>query len=160
MNFNKKNAYWFLLSALIVLTDQLSKHIANTHLMLHESFHVVSFFNIMLNYNPGVAFSWLSNVHGWQVYLLALVSLVISILLSIWLLRLPCSQKLLGVGLSLVIGGALGNFIDRITLGYVIDFFDFHIADWHYATFNIADSAVCIGVALMIFQSLRGKNLD
>ncbi len=145
---------WFSLSIIIILFDQITKYFANHYLTLNEPFFVLPFLNFTLNYNPGAAFSFLGNADGWQVYLLAGISIVVSIVIFIWLMRTQRSDWLQAFALSLLLGGACGNLIDRIRFSYVIDFIDFHIKNWHFATFNIADSAISVGAFLLIIKLL------
>lgn len=145
-----RNLVWLWVSALVVLLDQASKTFAQHLLSYEHPVKLTSFFNLTLNYNFGAAFSFLGNAGGWQVYFLSSVAVIVSVILFVWLLRLTRRESLKALGLSLVIGGAIGNMIDRFRFGYVVDFFDFHIKGWHYATFNVADSAVCLGAFFLI----------
>lgn len=148
-----KNAWpWLLLSVIVIAIDQLSKLYLNAHLTLGQPVEVLPFFNLTLAYNTGAAFSFLGEQAGWQIWVFASISLVVSIILMVWLLKTPRSEALLACSLSLILGGAVGNSIDRVLYGYVIDFADFHIGSWHFATFNVADSAVCIGAGLLIIH--------
>ena len=150
----KKALLWLWLSVFIITIDQLTKYLVLHYLKFGRTVKNFSWLNLTLNYNTGAAFSFLSTESGWQVYFFSLISSIVIIFLVIWLSRIQRSDKWRAVGFSLIIGGALGNFIDRVCLGYVIDFIDFHIKNWHYATFNIADSAICVGVFLLIINSV------
>lgn len=141
---------WLWLSVFIITIDQLTKYLVLHYLTFGSTVKNFSWLNLILNYNTGAAFSFLSTESGWQVYFFSLISLIVVIFLIVWLSRTQRSDKWRALGFSLIVGGALGNFIDRVRLGYVIDFMDFHIKNWHYATFNVADSAICIGVFLLI----------
>jgi signal peptidase II len=141
---------WLWLSALVFVLDQLSKQWVLKHLMLGGVTRWCGFFNLRLAYNPGAAFSFLGDASGWQRGFLAALTIVILIMLVEWLRRAGHRSTLFSASLSLIIGGAVGNLVDRIRLGYVIDFFDFHISDWHFATFNVADSAISVGVILLL----------
>ncbi|MFV9988812.1 MAG: signal peptidase II [Coxiella endosymbiont of Dermacentor nuttalli] len=141
---------WLWLSVFIITIDQLTKYLVLHYLTFGSTVKNFSWLNLTLNYNTGAAFSFLSTESGWQVYFFSLISLIVVIFLIVWLSRTQRSDKWRALGFSLIVGGALGNFIDRVRLGYVIDFMDFHIKNWHYATFNVADSAICIGVFLLI----------
>jgi signal peptidase II len=121
---------------------------------------VIPFFNLTLLHNTGAAFSFLSEAGGWQRWFFALVALIISAVILLWLKRLPRDKVWLAVALALVLGGALGNVWDRITLGYVIDFLDIYYQGWHWPAFNIADSAISVGAAMLIIDSLRGERRD
>lgn len=145
---------WLLLAGLIIGLDQLTKHLAIQYLELYRPNEVLSWFNLTLAHNTGAAFSFLAGGSGWQRWFLTVVAVVICGVLLIWLWRLPHRARLLPTALSLVIGGAIGNLIDRIRFGYVIDFIDVHYADWHWPAFNLADSAIVIGVILLLIDSL------
>jgi len=155
MNTKIKKAWpWLWLSVLIITLDQLTKYLAVNHLEFGQPLSLLPFFNFTLNYNTGAAFSFLGGQSGWQVYLLAAISLVVVAILIVWLGRIKRTDTLMAIGIALIIGGALGNFIDRVRLTYVVDFLDFHINNWHYPTFNIADSAICVGAALLVLRAL------
>ena len=157
MNINKtkKNALpWLFLSLTIIILDQITKYFANKYLVLGQPVKIFPFFNFNLQYNPGAAFSFLGAATGWQIYLLAGISIAVIIGVLFWLYRTPRSDWLMAMSLSLIVGGAIGNLIDRIRLGYVIDFCDFHIKTWHFATFNVADSAISIGAVLLVVKLL------
>lgn len=108
-------------------------------------------------HNTGAAFSFLSSAGGWQQWLFIAIGIAISVAILHSLYRLPTYEKWQACGLALILGGAIGNIYDRIAYGYVIDFFDFHINSWHYATFNVADSAICFGVVIWLLRSLKSK---
>lgn len=150
----KKAWVWLWLSAFVVLLDQLVKYWAISHLSLGKPVVVLPFLNLSINYNPGAAFSFLGSANGWQVYFLSGISFVVAVALIFCLGRLRRNDVLMCMGISLIIGGAIGNFIDRVRLRYVIDYFDFHIHQWHFATFNVADSAICIGAFLLVLTFL------
>lgn len=150
----KKAWPWLWLSGFIILLDQLVKYLVIRHLIIGKPIVIVPFFNLSLNYNTGAAFSFLGEGSGWQVYFLAAISLAVALALTFWLGRVKRSDVFMGLGISLIIGGAIGNFIDRVRLNYVIDYFDFHVKSWHFATFNIADSAICIGAFFIIIKIL------
>ncbi len=148
---------YFGLTALVILLDQITKWMANTQLTMHEQNPVMPFFNFTLMYNYGAAFSFLSNAGGWQRWFFTIVAVAISIVLIVWLLRLKTHEKWLGFGLALVLGGAIGNVIDRVRLGYVIDFIQW-FAHWrgdtfYWPAFNIADAAILTGTALILLSS-------
>lgn len=133
----------------IIALDQLTKYLCNTMLAYNQPLQVFPGFDLLLVYNTGAAFSFLSEVGGWQRWILAGISLFVSVGISLWLWRLPRQQVMLGMALTLVLGGALGNLYDRVVLGHVIDFISVYFRDWRFATFNIADSAISIGAALL-----------
>ncbi|SFJ85945.1 signal peptidase II [Methylophaga sulfidovorans] len=148
---------WLNLSALVIVFDQLSKWWANSALELYQSIAVLPFFNITLAYNHGAAFSFLAAESGWQRWFFSGLAIVVSIILLFWLKRLKTDAKLEAASLALILGGALGNVIDRFVHGYVIDFLDVYYGTYHWPAFNVADSAICIGAILLIFDSFRNK---
>ena len=141
------------IATIILLLDQLSKWSALSNLQLGVPEPVLPFMNWLLLLNPGAAFSFLAQGSGWQRWFFTIVGLVACVYI-VWLLRKSQSDKLLCVALSLILGGALGNVLDRIMYGAVVDFIDLHYANWHWPAFNIADSAICIGAALIIWGEL------
>lgn len=149
---NKTALSWTWISLLIIILDQLTKYAITHHLT--EPKTLLPFLNLTLRFNPGAAFSFLGNASGWQIYLFSLISIVVSILLLTWLKSLNKNDWTTAIPLTFILGGAIGNLIDRIHYGYVIDFIDFHINHWHFATFNIADSFVSIGATLLIVKLL------
>lgn len=144
---------WFLLILVVIAIDQLTKNLILHHLNVGQPLRLLPFFNFTLSFNQGSAFGFLNQASGWQVAFLSLISIIIIILLLFWLLRLRYPNSWTACALSLVIGGAAGNLIDRLRLSVVVDFFDFHIGIWHYATFNVADSAIVIGVIMLLLQN-------
>jgi len=148
---------WSWVSLLVIILDQLTKLWASSALSYGEPVAVVPFFNLTLMHNTGAAFSFLSDAGGWQRWFFALVALVISAVILVWLKRLPSEKVLLALALALVLGGALGNVWDRIYLGYVVDFIDVYYNNLHWPAFNLADSAIFIGAVLLIIDSLRGE---
>jgi len=149
--------YYSLLIALVVLIfDLATKFWVESILSYGQHIAVTSFFNLVLTYNAGAAFSFLSEASGWQRWFLSGIAAVASFVI-IYLLHKYKTEKLFCLSLSLILGGALGNLWDRITLGHVVDFLDFYIGDYHWPAFNIADSAICIGAALLIIESFSNK---
>ncbi len=142
------------IATIILLLDQLSKWSALSNLQLGIPEPVLPFMNWLLLFNPGAAFSFLAQGSGWQRWFFTIVGLVACIYI-VWLLRKSQNDKMLCVALSLILGGALGNVLDRIMYGAVVDFIDLHYANWHWPAFNIADSAICIGAALILWGELR-----
>ena len=145
-----------------LLLDQLSKWSALSNLQMGVPEPVLPFFNWLLLFNPGAAFSFLAQGSGWQRWFFIILGLVACVYI-IYLLRKSLSDKLLCIALSLILGGALGNVLDRIMYGAVVDFIDLHYANWHWPAFNVADSAICIGAALIIWGELRksfGKSVQ
>ena len=147
---------WLAVSGAIVLLDQLTKYAISVNLAPREAVEVTSFFNLVLVYNRGAAFSFLASAAGWQRELFIGIALIASVWI-IWLLRRYPQQILFCAALALVLGGAVGNVIDRIVLGAVLDFLDFHAFGYHWPAFNVADSAIVIGVGLMLLDSLIGE---
>lgn len=147
-------AAWLLLALLVIVLDQWTKALAVANLELYRPVEVTSWFNLTLAHNTGAAFSLLATGGGWQRWLFIIFASGISIFLLIWLWRLPLAARALPVALMLLLGGAIGNLIDRVQLGYVIDFIDVHWRDNHWPAFNIADSAIVVGVTLMFIESL------
>ena len=142
----------FSLAGLVAVIDRLSKVISNANLVEGVPVQVFPGFDLLLAYNTGAAFSFLDDAGGWQRWFLTGISLGISIFITVWLTRIPRSQKLLGLSLALILGGALGNLYDRMLAGYVIDFISVYFRDYRFATFNIADAAISVGAALMVLD--------
>ena len=145
---------WFMLSALIVAADQLTKWLVLARFAPGERMELTSFFNLVLVFNKGAAFSFLSSAPGWQTPLLTAFALGAAVIVSVLLVRSP-ERRLFCTGLALVLGGAVGNVIDRLRLGQVVDFLDVHAAGWHWPAFNVADSAITVGAALLILDGFR-----
>ena len=148
---------WLGIAMIIVLLDQLSKITLSRMMVFGQSDTVTSFFNLVMVYNRGAAFSFLADQPGWQRYFFAGVSLLASLLI-IWMLKRHSGQRLFCWAMALILGGALGNLIDRIAYGYVIDFLDFHVGGFHWPAFNVADSAITLGAVLFILDELRRVN--
>ena len=144
---------WLWLSLLAVILDQGSKQAIDSSMLLHQSIAIMPYFNLTYVHNTGAAFSFLSEAGGWQRWFFAGLALVISGVIAVWLARLKQHETLLAVALSLVLGGAIGNLIDRLAYGYVIDFLDVYYQIWHWPAFNIADSSITLGVILMLAES-------
>ena len=144
---------WVALAALVVLIDQLTKIMIEHSFSFGEVRPITSFFNLALTYNKGAAFSFLANASGWQDEFLTAVGIGASLFI-LYLLARHGTQKLFSLALALILGGAIGNVIDRIAYGHVIDFLDFHVAGWHWPAFNVADSAIVGGAALLILDEL------
>lgn len=147
---------WYLLSLVVLVIDQWTKWLAETNLTFHEPVPVIEpFLNWTLAYNYGAAFSFLADAGGWQKWFFSGLALVMSVFLIGYLIKAPRQAKLLSTGLALVLGGAVGNLIDRLLHGHVIDFIHVHNADvWHYPIFNIADMGISIGVAMIVIDML------
>lgn len=147
-------AWWLAPSAAIVVLDLATKAWASAALRYGEAVEVTPFFNLVLVHNTGAAFSFLAGAGGWQRWFFSIVAVVISGVL-VWMLRKPGTGVLVSAALALVLGGALGNLYDRVTLGYVVDFVQLHAGGWYFPAFNVADSAITAGVVLLIWDSIR-----
>jgi signal peptidase II len=148
-------ASWLLLSAFVVLADQLSKAYIARHFLEFEFTRILAVLDITRMHNVGAAFSFLASASGWQRWVFIGLAVVVSIGITIWLFKLPRDvHALLAAGLALVLGGALGNVIDRIRLGYVIDFIHFHWDRAYFPAFNVADSAITVGAACLLLDAL------
>jgi len=145
---------WYALAIAVIVLDQLSKAWVGALLLPGEGVALTSFFNLVLVFNRGAAFSFLADADGWQKWFFVALALGISVYIAL-LLRRQAAERLLSTALALVLGGALGNVIDRLRFGAVVDFLDVHAAGWHWPAFNVADSAICVGVALLLWQQLK-----
>jgi len=144
---------WLWLSLIVLVLDQWTKIAVDGSMRLYESIALIPGFNLTYVHNTGAAFSFLSEAGGWQRWFFAAMALIISVVLTVWLYRLKSHETLLAVALSLVLGGAIGNLIDRLAYGYVIDFLDVYYQSWHWPAFNIADMAISVGVFLMLLEN-------
>ena len=145
---------WLAVAAAILVLDLATKAWVTSAFRYGEALEVTSFFNLVLVHNTGAAFSFLAGAGGWQRWFFTVVAIVISAVI-VWMLRKPGNPKLLSAALALVLGGAVGNLIDRVRLGYVVDFVQVHGAGYYFPAFNVADSAITVGVALLIWDGLR-----
>ena len=145
-----------IVASIVLMLDFVTKRWVEAALFYGEHIPLTSFFNLVLAYNAGAAFSFLSDATGWQRWFFSAIAARASVLI-VYLLRKHVAEKLFCVALSLVLGGALGNLWDRITLGHVVDFLDFHVGGYHWPAFNVADSAIFIGAMLLIIDSFRRK---
>jgi len=144
---------WITLAMAIALADQFTKWLLARSLAAGEVVHVTGFFNLVHVFNKGAAFSFLANAGGWQrVFFIGVTIAAVSLI--VYLLRRHGGDRLFCLGLALILGGALGNLWDRVMLGHVVDFLDFHAAGWHWPAFNVADSAITVGAALLILETL------
>lgn len=147
---------WLWLSAFVVLLDQATKVLVSSSLDLYERVVVLPVFEITRLHNEGAAFSMLADASGWQRWFFILLALVVSVVLMVWLRRIRTpEQTVLALGLSLVLGGALGNVIDRVWLGHVVDFIHVHWGQWYFPAFNVADSAITIGAGCLLLDAFR-----
>lgn len=145
---------WLLLVVVIVVLDQWTKYLADTRLDYGHPVELLSWFNLYLAYNTGAAFNFLSEAGGWQRWFFGAVAVVAIVVLIAWLRRLDARDWPLSLSLSLILSGAIGNLIDRIWLGYVIDFIQWHYRDWYWPAFNLADSAITAGVTVLVLRTL------
>ncbi len=150
---------WWLMLLVLVL-DQVTKQLVIANMQLFDSIELLPVFNLTYVRNYGAAFSFLSDAGGWQRWFFTLIAVVISIVLAIWLARSNKTQLKLNLALVFVLAGAIGNLIDRSLYGYVIDFLHLYYQNWHYPAFNIADSAICIGAALLIWDSFSSNEVE
>ncbi|MDH4284240.1 MAG: signal peptidase II [Gallionellaceae bacterium] len=147
---------WLSLAALIIVLDQASKLWISNHFSYGESLQVLAFFNLVLAHNTGAAFSFLNDAGGWQRWMFSAIAIVAAVWI-VRLLRQHAHETLFCLALALILGGALGNLIDRVAYGYVVDFLDFYWGGYHFPAFNVADSAISVGAALLILDSFRKK---
>lgn len=148
---------WLGIATIVILLDQITKIMITRMFVYGESHPVTSFFNLVLVYNKGAAFSFLASETGWQRYFFTAMGIAAALFI-IYLLKKHAGQRMFSWALSLVLGGAIGNVIDRVLYGHVIDFLDVHFGGWHWPAFNIADSAICVGAVLFIVDELRRVN--
>lgn len=146
---------WFGLAAAVVILDQLAKWWALAALPFRQPVELLPFFNLTLVFNRGAAFSFLAGAGGWQRLLFIGLALAIAAVLATWLARSAWRRRPLAATLALILGGAIGNVIDRVRFGHVVDFLDFHLAGWHWPAFNIADAAITVGAIGLLILSLR-----
>jgi signal peptidase II len=150
-----QNLWWLLIALVVLLADQVTKLLVIDSLTLYQRIPILPILDLVRLHNTGAAFSFLADASGWQNWLFTGVAVVASIGIVWWLIRLPSSgRKVLSLGLALVLGGAIGNVIDRALYGHVVDFILFYYEEWSYPAFNVADSAITCGVILILFDSL------
>jgi signal peptidase II len=148
---------WLGIAVIVVLLDQVSKITMSRLLVYGQSEMITPYFNLVMVYNQGAAFSFLANSGGWQRWFFSGLAFVVSLVI-IWMLYKNATQRLFCWALTLILGGAVGNLIDRVLYGHVIDFLDFHIGTLHWPAFNVADSAITVGAALFVLDELRRVN--
>lgn len=149
---------WAWISVLVIILDQVSKILADNFLHYHQPVDVMPFFNLTLMYNKGAAFSFLASAGGWQRWFFLVLTSVVSIFIFMWLKKLKPQQVLQYSALALILGGAIGNLIDRAIYGHVIDFIDVYYQQHHWPAFNIADSAIFVGAILLIYDTLKNPH--
>jgi signal peptidase II len=156
----KKNAglmLWLGIALVVVLLDQVTKITMSKLLLYGQSETITTYFNLVMVYNKGAAFSFLSDQPGWQRYFFTGVSVIASVFI-LWMLKRNPEQRLFCWALALILGGAIGNLIDRVAYGHVIDFLDFYVRGWHWPAFNVADSAITVGAILFVLDEFRRVN--
>lgn len=144
---------WLGVALLVIVLDQLTKALVVEQFMLHETRPVTSFFNLVRAHNSGAAFSFLASAAGWQRWFFIVLGIAASVFI-VWMLRRHPEQTLFCLAISLILGGALGNVIDRLRLGHVVDFVLWYWKDWHWPAFNVADSAITAGAVLLVVSGL------
>ena len=144
---------WLGLALLILIADQFTKVLILGYYKLGDATYVTSFFNVVRVHNAGAAFSFLANAGGWQRWLFTGIGIAAALFI-VWMLKSHAGQKLFSFALACILGGAIGNVIDRSLYGYVVDFLDFHYVGWHFPAFNIADSAISIGAVCLILDEI------
>ncbi|MGH8675818.1 MAG: signal peptidase II [Burkholderiales bacterium] len=147
-----KTVPWFAAAATIVAADRVTKLMMLEAFAPGERLQITGFFNLVLVFNKGAAFSFLAGASGWQTPVFAVVSGIAAVVITVLIARNSANRLLCGA-LALILGGALGNLWDRLAWGHVVDFLDFHVAGWHWPAFNVADSAICVGAGLLILES-------
>ena len=145
------------IALIILVVDLLTKRWVESSLFFGQQIPITSYFNLVLTYNAGAAFSFLSEESGWQRWFLSSIAVGASVFI-VYLLHKNKDQKLLCVSLSMILGGALGNLWDSITLGHVVDFLDFYVGSYHWPAFNVADAAIVVGASLLIIESFQHKD--
>jgi len=154
---------WLWLTAIFIVIDQVTKHLAVAYIQPHESINVMPFFDLVIRYNPGAAFSFLADQGGWQVVFFSTVSIIISLGILYWMYTIPAKNRWLSIALALILSGALGNLYDRLMLGKVVDFIDWYYEEHHWPAFNIADSVIMLGAVMMLldgFINPEEKKID
>ncbi|RLJ63591.1 signal peptidase II [Sulfurisoma sediminicola] len=157
-NWLPRPEIWFGLAAVVIGLDQATKLWVLAAFQPQESLAVLSFFDLVLVFNAGAAFSFLAGAGGWQKWFFVALAFVISAWIAV-MLRRHARDTLQSFALALVMGGALGNVVDRLRFGAVVDFLDFHVAGWHWPAFNVADSAITVGVLLLVLHSFIHKEM-
>jgi signal peptidase II len=157
-DLDKSQLKWLWLAVIAIVLDFVSKQMAESLLQYAQPVYVLPVFDLTLLYNKGAAFSFLANEGGWQRWFFTIIAVGVSAVLTVWLMKLKPSEKWLSIALALVIGGALGNLYDRLAYGHVIDFIHVHWDKTYFPAFNIADSAISIGAAMLLYESLFMQN--
>ncbi|GAB3034418.1 signal peptidase II [Bowmanella dokdonensis] len=158
-SFKQSGLRWLWLALLTIVLDQLTKIWVMDAMTLYQSISIMPFFNLTYVHNYGAAFSFLSDAGGWQRWFFTAIAITVSALILYWLKQSKAEQVLLPVAFSLILGGALGNLYDRLVYGYVVDFLDFYVGNWHWPAFNLADSAICVGAGLLVIDAFRNNGV-
>ena len=153
--FSRQALWAYALALGVIVLDQWTKNLASSHLNYLSPVELTVWFDLTLAHNTGAAFSFLAGAGGWQRWFFTAVAAVVSLVIIVWVSRLPRQRSGLCLALGLVLGGGLGNLIDRLTLGYVVDFISVHYRDWYWPAFNIADSAITLGAVFLVIDSFR-----
>ncbi len=156
--FSNSGLRWIWLAVIMLIVDQVSKQMVVAMMDYRESIAVIPFFNLTYVHNPGAAFSFLADQGGWQRWFFSGIAFVVSIVLVVWMAKTPKKDTFISIAFALILSGAIGNLIDRFMFGYVIDFLDFYVGDKHWPAFNIADSAIFIGAAMMLLESFKSED--
>src|SRR3990167_835014 len=155
----KKQLYWLWLSAFVIALDQLVKYEAVRSLSYHQPIEIFPVFNLILTFNRGSAWGFLNTAAGWQIGMFSMIAIIVSAILIFALYRLPAKSFIQAVGISLILGGAIGNLIDRFSQAYVVDFIELHYKAWYFPVFNLADLAITLGAACLILHALKKHSL-
>lgn len=145
---------WLWVAVFVFILDRSTKFFIFKHFLAYDPLYVNPYFNLVLAYNKGAAFSFLAGASGWQSWVLGGLAIIVSLVILLKLKNIPGNQRWMCIALACIVGGALGNLYDRLTIGYVIDFIQLHISHYYWPVFNIADSAICIGAAMLFFELL------
>lgn len=158
MGIGQRPWHWFVLAGVIMIADLITKEWASATLVLHQPVEVLPFFNLTLVHNPGAAFGILADHPGWQRWFFIALTAIIGGVIAWWLAHGARGKVWLSASLAMILGGALGNLVDRVRFGYVVDFLDVHAFGWHWPAFNIADAAITCGAILLIVITLTGHD--
>ena len=156
MNATHPQLKWLWISLTVIVLDQATKQIAEARLVPHQPVNLFPYFDWYLTYNTGAAFSFLASAGGWQRWLFTVIAIVISAVIVQWLRKLPAEETLTAISLSLILGGAIGNLIDSVYLGHVIDYIQVWLGSYPWPAFNIADAAISVGAVMLIVSSFAG----
>ena len=156
--FTQTGLRWLWLTLICLIADQATKQLIVSQMDLYQSIEILPFFNLTYVHNLGAAFSFLADQGGWQRWFFTAIAAIASIIFIVWLAKTPKQQALLSVAFALMLSGAVGNLIDRVLFGYVIDFLDFYYGKNRWPAFNVADSVIFVGAALMIWDSFTNKD--